>query len=139
MLAIEDKTAFSALRMKCVLVMFYEELTLDNYHEFSKYHAELFELMRYVLSYGASSKPSKNEPSVLDFGKDFRYIIQAVNKNGGDCRDGYLHFWTFLDRLAVNVNGTFLDSVISIRRKKNKGEKLSKWEKDFVKQNSEII
>jgi len=67
-------------------------------------------------------------------------LIPAVNKVlGTECRVApYLHWWTFLGAYMEIGEGLF-SSVISIRNKKAKGEKLEKYERTFYRENKKLV
>ena len=50
----------------------------------------------------------------------------------------YLHWWTFLGYFMEIEEGMF-SQVLSIRQKKARHKKLEKWEKEFERNNSELV
>ena len=81
-----------------------------------------------------------HKPHTMDWEQDAPLIISGINKvMGKELRaEKYLHWWTFLSSYMEIGEGTF-STVVSIRSKKAKGQKLDKWEKDFYKNNRAIV
>lgn len=82
----------------------------------------------------------RKSPTLMDWEQDAKLIISSVNKVvGHDIRaDSYMHWWTFLSAYMEIGEGAF-SSVVSIRRKKAKGEKLEKWEQQYYRENRAVI
>lgn len=82
----------------------------------------------------------KPKPRTMDWEKDASIIIPAVNKVAGkEVRAvEYLHWWTFLGYFMEIEDGMF-SQVLSIRQKKARGKKLEKWEKEFERENTELV
>jgi len=81
------------------------------------------------------SKPE--DVRVLDWKQDEAMIMPAVSKAVGtvDIRSmPFLHWWTFLGAFGEIGEGLF-STVISLRQKKARGEKLSKSEEKFWRKN----
>lgn len=85
------------------------------------------------------NKPVSRKP-LYDWEQDEQMIFSAVNKVAGkEVRTvPYMHFWTFIGLFNEIGEGMF-SFIISIRNKKLKGEKLEKHEKEFYRNNKEII
>lgn len=80
------------------------------------------------------------QPRVMDWEQDASMIVSAINKVAG-CEIRafqYLHWWTFLGYYMEIGEGIF-SQVINIRTKRAKGQKLEKWERDFERENKEIV
>ncbi len=84
--------------------------------------------------YGSSSK------KVIDWCQDEQMIFSAVNKVAGtEVRNKEdLHWWTFLGYFSEIGEGLF-STVINIRNKKNKGQKLERYEQEFYNSNKQLI
>ncbi|MFR6373307.1 MAG: hypothetical protein ACLUOB_05615 [Subdoligranulum sp.] len=50
----------------------------------------------------------------------------------------YLHWWTFI-AYFMNIGSGPLATVVGIRHKLAKGQKLEKWEQQFYRENKEIV
>ena len=66
--------------------------------------------------------------------------MPAVNKVAGkELRaEKYMHWWTFLGYFMEVEDGLF-SQVLSIRQKKARHKKLEKWEKEFEKENLDLV
>ena len=80
------------------------------------------------------------EGKVVDWDKDAMMIISAVNKVAGkEIRaEKYMHWWTFIAYFMA-VGESALSSVVNIRRKMIKHEKLEKYEEKYVNENPELF
>lgn len=83
---------------------------------------------------------NKPKPKIMDWQQDAPLIVPAVNKvYGSEIRaEKYMHWWTFMG-LYMEIGQSTYATVISIREKKRKSEKLDKWEQDFYKNNRNLI
>lgn len=83
------------------------------------------------------------KPRLMDFEKDYSYIIAAINKTiGRDIRfDDNAHWWTFMGYCQELSEDTLISSIISIRSKLAKGgeSSLDKYDKEFYNENRDII
>lgn len=82
----------------------------------------------------------KKAPKLMDWKQDFQYIIAPINKAcGQDIRSlPYLHWWTFIGYYYDLGDCTFA-TIVNIRSKVAKGKKLEKYEKDYYRDNRDII
>ena len=82
----------------------------------------------------------QHKPRLMDWEQDAAIIVPAVNKVAGmDVRSvKYMHWWTFLG-FYMEIGECLLATVVSIRDKKRRGKKLEKWEKEFERENKELI
>lgn len=83
---------------------------------------------------------NKSTNRLIDWEQDARIIIPAVNGVAhGEIRSlPYLHWWTFFGYF-MEIRESLFSSVLNIRLKKAKHKKLEKWEKDFYRENKDII
>lgn len=83
----------------------------------------------------------KKSARLVDWEKDYQYIVAPVNRVlGYECRAvKYLHWWTFLAAyMEIGGDCTFAQ-IVNIRSKLNKGKKLEKHEREWLRQNREIV
>lgn len=102
---------------------------------------EALERGMWFLSGGEDDSPdSKSKPQLMDWEQDFRLIVSPVNRVlGYECRQRkYLHWWTFLGAYMEIGECTF-STVCRIRAKQVKHQKLEKYEKDYLRDNYDII
>lgn len=89
---------------------------------------------------GNIPKESTNGAKTIDWEQDESIIFPAVNKVAGyETRAvPYMHWWAFLGLFNEIGEGLF-STVISIRSKQNKGKKLEKYEKDFLREHRNMV
>lgn len=82
----------------------------------------------------------KSKPRLMDWEKDAPVIIPAINKQTkSDIRsEKYMHWWTFFG-LYMEIGESTFSTIVSIRDKKRKGEKLEKWEQEFYRNNRDLV
>lgn len=87
-----------------------------------------------------SREDGKNKPSLMDWQQDAQIIIPAINRiQGCEIRSlKYLHWWSFLGAY-MEIGECLFAQVLHIRQKKQKHQKLEKWEKDFYNENKDLI
>ena len=85
-------------------------------------------------------KQSGRKPKVMDWQQDFPLIVSPINKAlGFEVRAvEYLHWWTFLAAYQ-EIGDCLFAHVVSIRRKKKRGQKLDKSDQQFYRENRQII
>lgn len=81
-----------------------------------------------------------SEARVLSWEQDEQMIFAAVNKAAGyELRTcDYIHWWTFLGYFS-EIGECLLNTVVSIRKKKNQQKSLDKFEQEFYKKNKNLI
>lgn len=89
---------------------------------------------------GGSEEPVGKGPKLMDWSKDFRYIIAPVNRiMGKDVRGmDYCHWWTFLSAWQ-EIGDCMFAQIVNIRSKRAKRKKLSKEEQDFYRKNRRAV
>lgn len=82
----------------------------------------------------------KKSPRIMDWEQDATLIIPAVNRViGHEVRaDKYMHWWTFLSAY-MEIGECSFSHILSIRQKIATGKKLEKWERDFLKENKDLV
>lgn len=83
-------------------------------------------------------KPPKRK--LADWEQDFPIIVGPVNRVlGYEVRSvEYLHWWTFLGAY-MEVGDCLFAQVVAIRKKLGKGRKLEKFEREFYRENRELV
>ena len=79
-------------------------------------------------------------PKLMDWQQDFLLIVAPVNRVlGREIRSAkYLHWWTFMCAYQEIGDGLFAQ-VVGIRRKRAKGQRLDKGEREFYQQNRHLV
>lgn len=95
------------------------------------------------------TKRKKKSPRLMDWEQDFEYIIAPVNRVLGyearsveynpQSNTGGVHWWTFL-AAYMEIGGDCLYSqIVSIRDKQARKKKLEKYERDWLRRNSDLV
>ena len=81
-----------------------------------------------------------HEKKAMDWQQDEQMIFAAVNKVAGKetREEKYIHWWTWMGYFSEIGEGLF-STVVSIRVKKNRGEKLTDAEKEFYRKNRKLV
>lgn len=79
-------------------------------------------------------------PALVHWDTDVQLIAPAVDKVlGYSCRQcAYLHWWDFVGAFQ-NIGDGLFAQVVRIRSKRAKGKKLDKAEKEFARENADLI
>ena len=79
-------------------------------------------------------------PHLVHWDKDVQLIAPAVDKVlGYSCRRcEYLHWWDFIGAFQ-NIGEGLFAQVVNIRSKRAKGKKLDKAEREFARENADLI
>lgn len=120
------------VRWQIALALFYEgDIPPEHMQEAINYLAEF-------LSYGDSR--ANHGPRLLDWEQDAQIIIADVNKTAGmELRAlPFVHWWTFLSYFHAVGEGQ-LSTVVSIREKLRRGQKLEKWEQEYYRKNKSRV
>ena len=90
---------------------------------------------------GAEPRRRKKSPGLIRWERDFPLIAGPVNRVlGMECRSApYLHWYTFLAAYMDMDPGCVFAQVLRIREKLRTGKKLEKWERDFLRQNPDLV
>lgn len=135
MAAFEDEELTNEEKLIVMLDVLYEtaDFTDENIEE-------AIEKAVWFLS-GGSPQREKEEKPLSRLEKDEQLIFAAVNEVAHmDIRmDPDIHYWTYLSYIQSISSKSLFASVVRIREKLNKGEKLDKDEKKFYKDNKEMI
>lgn len=132
--ALEDKNLTDRQRGSLALTIFYGDNIPDNI-------PEAIEKMMWFVGCGKTSDKKSNEPPLMNWEKDFDLYIAPMNKVlGQEIRAlPYFHWWSFISTyMEIDGKSTF-STVVNIRQKLQKGQKLDDADKEFYKKNYDII
>lgn len=133
--ALNDTELEMENRIRCALFIFYEDLT-----GCTDFETAVKEMMK-IINLGEEETEQDNKPKIMDWQHDFQLIAPPVSRVlGYDVRtpDRYCHFWTFIGAY-MEIGECQFSSVISIRTKRMKGQKLEKSEQEFYRENKKMI
>ena len=122
-------------KVYCMLaIMFpdFEKIPMEHWKEACQKVSEFIDC--------GQNKDKGHRPRMISWEQDASLIIPEVNKVAGrEVRlDPEIHWWTFFGWFMSIGEGVFA-SVLHIRKKKQQGKKLEKWEQEFYKENKAII
>ena len=100
-------------------------------------YAEAFRAAVAFIDHGAAG--AKGTPRTVDWEQDAPILFPAVNRVAGyEVRGAaFLHWWTFLG-FFMEIRDSVYATVLALRQKKARGEKLEKWEQEFWRRNAGI-
>lgn len=122
-------------RIQCALFIFYEDV-----NKISNYEKAIEEMFR-IINNGEEQDPSQiNKPILMDWSHDFKHLAPPISRVlGFEIRSvPYLHYWSFLGGYMEIGECTFA-TIVSIRSKIAKNQKLEKWEKDYLREHRKMI
>ena len=128
--------------LTCLLVCIEEFNTLEDILSMSEEDCNLLiDNIFLFFNCGQKNGPSANmNYKTIDWEQDAQLISSAVNKVAGkEVRaETYMHWWTFMGYFNA-VGESALATVVSIRSKIAKGEKLEKYEQKFRTDNPQYF
>lgn len=91
------------------------------------------------LNVGKEPENARKAPQIFNFEKNAQYIFSAFRSsfNIDLSRVEYLHWWAFRS-LFSDLGESFFNTLVGLRTRRSKG-KLTKEEKEFVREHSELI
>ena len=124
-------------RILASLIIFYEDFDEDTI--FGLDEDIVVPLVKEMLKFfncGQEDNSNTPSPKLIDWEQDSQIIMAAVNKVAGkEVRlEPYVHWWTFVG-YYMSIGESVLSTVVSIRQKILKGEKLEKWEQKYRMEN----
>lgn len=134
---LNDKSEPEGIRLYIALKLFYEDF--DSVPE--KHREEAVTAMMRFINCGEETEASpRPSPKRIDWEQDKLAIVSDVNKVAGcEVRAlSYLHWWTFVGYFSAVGEGQ-LSSLVSVREKLRKGQKLDDWEREFYAENKERV
>lgn len=119
----------------CLTILFedFEDIPESDYPEAAK-------KATWFIDCGTDRQDETKKPTLMDWGQDAPIILPAINRIlGFECRtQKYLHWWTFVGAY-MEIGESLFSNILSIRSKKAKGQKLEKYERDFLRENQDIV
>lgn len=140
---LNDPGISSLEKCECVCTMFY--LAPEEISDSRVAIEKCFEF----IDGGEYRKQDKKTPRLIDWEKDFEYIIAPVNRVLGtearaiaydpDTNEGGLHWWTFLSAFMEIGGDCTFSQIVNIRDKRARNKPLSKDEKKWAARNQDIV
>ena len=135
--ALEDVELSEDYRILASLLIFYEDFDeLEDIPQDEDTLEGLVKEMMLFFNCGREDNDDVPSPKLIDWEKDSQIIMSAINNVAGrEIRlEKYIHWWTFVG-YYMSVGESVLSTVVSIRNKILKGNKLEKWEQKFKDEN----
>lgn len=133
--AINDNELTEEEKIKCALFVFYEDISkIDDYNK------AVEEMFRIINNGEDEEQTSGNKPRLMDWEHDFPVLAAPINRVlGYEVRSAeYVHWYTFLSAYMEIGECTF-STIVSIRSKRAKGQKLDKWEIEYLREHRKQI
>lgn len=98
------------------------------------------EAMEQLAQFVTCGRPGKPGPRLLDWEHDAMAIVADVNRVAGrEIRElEFVHWWTFLSWFHAIGEGQ-LSSLVELRRKLARGEKLEEHQRQFYRENKAMV
>lgn len=126
-------------RVLASLLIFYNEFEdIEDLPTDEETFVGLVQQMYWFMNVGSEDEAAgaHSDYTIIDWKHDENMITSAINKVAGqEIRlVEYMHWWTFMGHFSA-VGESMLATVVGIRSKIAKHEKLEKWEEKFKKDN----
>ena len=134
--ALNDNELTEEEKIKCALLIFYEDIS-----QIDDFETAIKEMFRIINGGEVEEQANDNKPKLMDWEHDFPQLAPPISRVlGYDVRtpDRYCHFWTFLGAYMEIGECTF-STIVSIRSKRAKGQKLDKWEIDYIREHRKMV
>jgi hypothetical protein len=138
--ALNDEELTYEEKILCALFIFYEDNSkIQDAEETAIAVKEMFK----IINCGEEEEQTQNnKPRLMDWEHDFKQIAPPVSRVlGYDIRtpSKYTHWYSFLGGYQEIGGDCIFATIVSIRNKRAKSQKLEKWELDFLRENRKMI
>lgn len=135
--AVIDSDMTENQRIFCALYIFYEEKLAERDAQ------EAAAKMMWFIGGGSddNARGAQESKPLMDWEQDFALLAPPISKALGvqDIRaEKYIHWWTFLGGY-MEIGECAFATIISIRKKLQKGKKLDKWEQEYLRDNRDKV
>ena len=129
--ALNDPELTDADRVSVTLGIFYSETIPDD----------TAAALQACMSFIAGGKEGKKQtgPRLVDWEKDFQWIVSPINRMlGKDIRGMAMHWWTFLS-LYYEIGECTFSQIVRIRDAQARGRKLDKTDREWMRRNADLV
>ena len=138
MIAMMDVELSDNERAEVVLTIFYpglDEMPHEDYQE------AINKLLWFINCGTEEKKDSRKQPILVDWEKDFRYMVSPINKVvGTEIRAlDYMHWWTFKAAWDEMDSECLYAQILRIRNKKARNKPLDKREAAWYRENRDLV
>ena len=138
----EDASLDLTTQHQAAMITFYKEpKKIKNVEEAVKQMLRVIDCESEEEFAEKSNTQTEPQPRLMSWKKDFKFIAPAVSRVlGYDVRtpNKYTHWWTFMGAFQ-EIGECAWSTIISIRKKKIKGQKLEDWEQKVYRENKHDI
>lgn len=134
--ALNDNELTEEEKVKCALFIFYEDIS-----EIDDFEVAIKEMFRIINGGAEEELDHNNKPALMDWKHDFPQLAPPISRVlGYDVRtpDKYTHWYSFVGGYMEIGECTF-STIVSIRSKRAKGQKLEKWETEYIKEHRKMV
>lgn len=135
--ALNDNELTDEEKIKCALFIFYEDISaIDDFD------AAIKEMFRIINGDEDQAEMQEQKPQLMDWEHDFPQLAPPISRVlGYDVRtsEKYTHWYSFLGAYMEIGGECVFATIVSIRNKRAKGQKLEKWELDFLREHRKMI
>ena len=138
---LSDEALTRQEQLVACLIIFYENLTdIYDLSKLGNVETAVKEMFKFFNCGQEQSLGAKASYKLIDWDKDSQIVCSAINKVAGkEIRfEPYIHWWTFMGYYAA-VDESVLSTVVGIRYKIMRGEKLEKHEQKFRRDNPQYF
>ena len=135
--ALNDPELSDGERAACVLAIFYPDFeTIPP----SDYDAAIAECFRFI-NCGESERPSRKNLRLVNWEKDFNYIVAPINRVlGKEVRAAeYMHWWTFIAAYYEIGGDCLFAQIVHIRNLLQSGKPLDKQDREWYQKNRDLV
>lgn len=133
--ALNDNELTDEEKIKCALFIFYEDISaIDDFDTAIK------EMFRIINGGEEQEENQEQKPQLMDWEHDFPVLVAPINRVlGFEIRSvDYLH-WMSLLSAYMEIGECTFSTIVSIRSKRAKGQKLDKWEIDYMREHRKMV
>lgn len=133
--ALNDNELTEEEKVKCALFIFYEDITtIDDFDTAIK------EMFRIINGGEEQDENQEQKPRLMDWEHDFPVLVAPINRvlNCEIRSVDYLH-WMSLLSAYMEIGECTFSTIVSIRSKRAKGQKLDKWEIEYIREHRKAV
>lgn len=133
--ALNDNELTEEEKVKCALFIFYEDIS-----QIDDFDTAIKEMFRIINGGEVEEQANDNKPKLMDWEHDFPVLVAPINRvlNCEIRSVDYLHWYSLLSAYMEIGECTF-STIVSIRSKRAKGQKLDKWEIDYIREHRKMV
>jgi hypothetical protein len=138
---LEDAELTSNERIISALIIFYEDInSIEDVYSLPDIEEAVTKMYDFFNGEPQQKPTMKSHRKLIDWEGDEAIIVSAINNVArAEIRAlDYLHWWTFLSYYMA-IGESTLSTVVSLRDKTAKGEKLDKWERKYKQENPQYF